>query len=296
MLEMSTDTTRSPGESPPGAADSAWPLGELGARPVGFQSLSTQTLSHQVAQALVASIVLGHFRPGEPLPAAGELAREFKVSRPVVREALKEVSTLGMVESRQGRYTRVAERDAWNELSAELLSVRLAVGALDDIIVDSLELRRVIETEAAALAALRATDADLAAMRQHLDVLDHELDDTPAYIASDVAFHDTILRATNNRLFLRLLDQMRDLLVLARTVSATDQPDRRPESQAGHRAIFRAIEQHAPEDARRAMVDHLSWAETVNVAAYRASHRSADAALTTDRPAGSTETASVEAR
>jgi DNA-binding FadR family transcriptional regulator len=271
MPEMSTEKPSTSGVTSSGATDGPWPQPD-GSRPGGFQSLAAQTLSHQVAQALVASIVLGQFQPGDSLPAAGDLAREFKVSRPVVREALKEVSTLGMVESRQGRYTRVADRSAWNDLSPDLLSVRLAVGAVDDIIVDSLELRRVIETEAAALAAQRATDDDLAAMRETLEVLARELDDTPAYVAHDVAFHDAILRATNNRLFLRLLDQMRELLVLARTVSATARSDRRPESQAGHRAIFAAIERHDPEAARLAMADHLSWAESVNVGDYRASH------------------------
>lgn len=104
-----------------------------------FGSLSAQTLPRQVARALVGSMLLGHFKPGDPLPAAADLAREFEVSRPVVREALKIVATLGMVTSRQGRYSRVADRGAWNDLSAELLAARLEVGALDDIMADSLE-------------------------------------------------------------------------------------------------------------------------------------------------------------
>lgn len=260
-------------------------LADVAPAPTGFQSLSTQTLSHRVAGQLVGSIVSGRFPPGAALPSAGDLAREFSVSRPVVREALKEVWALGLVDNRQGRYSRVTERVAWNDLSPELLSVRVTVGALDDIMEDALELRRVIEMEAAALAAQRATESDLAAMRQHLEGLDRELEDAKAYVAHDVAFHDAILRATNNHLFLLLIDQMRDLLVLARTVSATSRPDRRPQSQSGHRAIFRAIEQHAPDEARQAMADHLGWAEVVNVSDYREGHRAGhDRTMGADEP------------
>jgi DNA-binding FadR family transcriptional regulator len=224
-----------------------------------------------VARALVASILVGHFRPGEPLPASGDLAREFGVSRPVIREALKIVSTLGMVESRQGRFSRVSKRESWNDLSAELLSARLETGAIGDVIGDVLELRRLIETEAASLAAQRATEADLGAMRGLLEALAGSVGDPQAYTVHDIAFHDAILRATHNRLLLQLIDRMREVLLVARTISMTAQPDLLPDSQEGHRVLFDAIASHDPEAARRAMTNHLAWAEQVNVAEYRGS-------------------------
>jgi DNA-binding FadR family transcriptional regulator len=239
-----------------------------------FGSLSAQALPRQVARALVGSMLLGHFKPGDPLPATADLAREFEVSRPVVREALKIVATLGMVTSRQGRYSRVADRAAWNDLSAELLAARLEVGALDDIMADSLELRRVIETEAAALAAERATPEDLDAMRREYEALGRSTADVAAYTAHDIAFHDAILRATHNRLFLQLIAQMRDVLTLTRTISVTPTTVRVPESQEGHASIFEAISAGTPERARQAMEGHLSWAERVNVADYRSAHHS----------------------
>jgi GntR family transcriptional regulator, transcriptional repressor for pyruvate dehydrogenase complex len=253
------------------APDGSGPRAAPGAGRVGvFEALSTSTLSQQVAASLVERILLERFLPGDPLPAAGELAREFGVSRPVVREALKEVVALGMVESRQGRYSRVTERSAWNDLSPAVMSARLAVGAVEDIIGDTLELRRVIETEAAALAAVRASEDDLERMRTEIAALDRSLEDDDAYIAHDLAFHDAVLRATNNRLFLLLLEQVRELLLLARSVSATSRTSRRGDSQAGHRALLAAIEARSPEDARRAMTDHLAWAERVNVSDYKA--------------------------
>ena len=238
---------------------------------LGFATLATDTLPRQVARAIIGSILLGQFQPGEELPAAGDLAAEFEVSRPVIREALRIVATLGMVTSRQGRYSRVSDRAAWNDLAPELLAARLEVGAIDDILPDGLELRRVIETEAAGLAAERATDEDIAAIQREFEIL-AAAEDTKAYTAADIAFHDRILRATHNRLFGQLLEQMRDVLALTRAVSVTASPDRVPQSQEGHAAIFRAICDRSPERARAAMAEHLAWAERVNVREYRVSH------------------------
>ncbi len=236
----------------------------------GTSPLARETLSRQAARALIVSILLGHFRPGEPLPSSGDLARRFEVSKPVIREAFKILATLGMVETRQGRFSRVSERAAWRDLSHEILAARLEIGADDGILRESLELRRVIETEAAALAAERATDDDLAAMRRHLEVLERSSGDPQAYAVQDVAFHDAVLRATHNRLFLQLIDSMRELLVFVRTVSITSSADRIPTSLEGHRILFAAITARSPEAARRAMADHLAWAERVNVSEYRA--------------------------
>jgi GntR family transcriptional repressor for pyruvate dehydrogenase complex len=245
--------------------------------PPRFATLNARTLPRQVARAIVRSILEEEFGPGDELPPSGELAAQFSVSRPVIREALNVVATLGMIESRQGRATRVTSRTSWDDLAPELLSVRLEIGALDDILVESLELRRVIETEAAALAALRATEQDVQEMRERFAALDGATDDTQAYMRHDVAFHDAVLRATHNRLFTQLIEQMHELLVLARTVSMTARPQRFPGSQDGHRAVLRAIEAHAPEEARAAMAAHLGWAEKVNVSEYREARGAADA-------------------
>lgn len=74
-----------------------------------------------------------------------------------------------------------------------------------------------------------------------------------------------ILRATHYRLFLQLIDQMREVLVFTRTVSVTTSPDRVPESQQGHGAVFEAIRACSPERARQAMANHLGCAERVDV-------------------------------
>lgn len=215
---------------------------------------------------------MGHFPPGQPLPAATELATEFGVSRPLVREALRIVATLGMVENHQGRFSRVSAPESWRNLSPEVVATRSEIGVVDDILDDSLELRRVIETEAAALAAQRATPEDIERLRGELQALGDSIDNPHRYALHDISFHDSVLRATHNHLLLQLIDHMGALLLLVRDISHTGTAERLPDSQGGHRAIFEAIAARTPEAARAAMADHLAWAERTNVPARQLSN------------------------
>jgi DNA-binding FadR family transcriptional regulator len=129
----------------------------LGGAGGAFGSISSQTLATQVSRRLMLSILRGDLEAGSPLPSEKELARQFDVSRPVVREAVKEVEMLGLVQRRQGRLTRIAPSEEWRHLSPELLTARTEAGAVEDLLLELLELRRMVELEAAALAARRAT-------------------------------------------------------------------------------------------------------------------------------------------
>ena len=127
-------------------------------------SLTSQTLSKRISRELLTSILRGEIAPGQALPSEDDLASQFDVSRPVVREAVKELAVLGLVESRQGRSTRVTQQDDWNHFAPELLAARSEVGAVDDFLLELLELRRLIETGAAGLAAAHASEDDIEKM------------------------------------------------------------------------------------------------------------------------------------
>jgi DNA-binding FadR family transcriptional regulator len=224
-----------------------------------FRAVATETLATQVGRQLIVGILRGDFAPGDEMPSEDRLAREFGVSRPVVREAVKHLSALGLVESRQGRQTRVAPYEAWNHFAPEILSARREVGAVEDVLLELLELRRIIEVEAAALAATRATPDDLVAMEAALLDLDGSLEDAWRFTQGDIAFHDTILRATRNHLVPRLFDVLRPLLEFGREISVSTRPLGPRVSQEGHRAVFEAIRAGSAADARRMMEEHLSW-------------------------------------
>jgi GntR family galactonate operon transcriptional repressor len=208
---------------------------------------------------LIGDILRGEFEPGQEIPAEDQLAEEFGVSRPVVREAVKHLSVLGLVQSRQGRQTRVAPYESWNHFAPEILAARREAGAVEDVLLELLELRRMIELEAAALAATRATPQDIEAMQSALASLDRSLDDPARFTQGDIAFHDAILRATRNHLVPRLFDLLRPLLEFGREISVSTRPQGPTVSQAGHRAVFEAIRDGSPADARKAMEEHLSW-------------------------------------
>jgi DNA-binding FadR family transcriptional regulator len=224
-----------------------------------FDSLTSQTLSKRISRALLTSILRGEIPPGNALPSEDDLASQFDVSRPVVREAVKELAVLGLVESRQGRSTRVTSPDDWNQFAPDLLAARSEVGAADDFLLELLELRRLIETGAAGLAAVRATDEDIATMTALYDRMEASSGDIERFTDGDMAFHAAMLAATDNHLLTRLIETIGPVLRFGRMVSLERRPDGPIDSQRGHRRVLDAIQAGDPELAREAMREHLSW-------------------------------------
>lgn len=231
-----------------------------------FASVSTDTLPQRVSRELIVGILRGDFQPGDELPAEDALAQEFGVSRPVVREAVKHLSVLGLVQSRQGRQSRVASYESWNHFAPEILIARRDAGAVEDVLLELLELRRMIEVEAAALAAARATPDDLESMAAALTRLDASIGDPDAFTLLDIEFHDAVLGATKNHLLPRLFETLRPLLEFGREVSLKTTASRGTQaSQAGHRAVYEAVHAGAPSEARRHMEEHLSWTANLDI-------------------------------
>ena len=224
-----------------------------------FDSLTSQTLSKRISRALLTSILRGEIPPGNALPSEDDLASQFDVSRPVVREAVKELAVLGLVESRQGRSTRVTSPDDWNHFAPDLLAARSEVGAVDDFLLELLELRRLIETGASGLAAARATEDDIARMSDLYDRMEGSIGDLEQFTDGDIAFHAALLAATGNHLLTRLIEMIGPVLRFGRKMSLERRPEGPTDSQRGHRRVLDAIQAGDPEQARKAMREHLSW-------------------------------------
>lgn len=230
-----------------------------------FTSVRAETLSRRITREIIASIVQGHYKPGDLLPTEDELCAQLGVSRSVIREATKAVTILGMVRSRQGRGTEILPYENWNEFSPEVIQARVDHQAVDEFLVDLLELRRIIEVEAAGLAAQRATAEDIAAMGSLIDEMVGVGDDVAAFARLDVRFHDAILAATGNRPLRSLLRSIEPALLTARSVSLTTRGEGVKRSTKEHRAIFAAITEHSVTRARRAMSSHLSWTANLSL-------------------------------
>lgn len=210
--------------------------------------LTRQRLYEQLVGELENLIVTNKLKPGSKLPGERELAEQFATSRTVVREAMKVLKSKGMVSVRHGSGVIVNPRSCWSLIDPLALK-------LDNAWVHLLEIRRILETEIAALASQRRGHAELGAIRQALEM--EVRDDTSSTrIVHDMAFHNAIAEASKNPLLPQLVDSVADLM-LAQREALLDVLGARQRSLQAHRRIYDAIAVSNAEEAAQAMHDHL---------------------------------------
>ncbi|MBC7136824.1 MAG: FadR family transcriptional regulator [Oceanibaculum nanhaiense] len=218
-----------------------------------------QRLGERVHRALRRSILSGELSPGDRLPGEMALCETFQVSRPVVREALELLRRDGLVVSRRGSGSYVAEppvADAGIPPPLDLDSLRDALAEL--------EFRLVVEADAAYLAAQRRGTEDMEAMEGALTAFTEALDEGRVARHYDHLFHRAIALATGNRHFAVSLDALEQESSAAEHLLRHRQHfhprDRGRAVLEEHRAILRLIADQDAEGARRAMRNHLERA------------------------------------
>ncbi len=209
----------------------------------------------RVAEQIERRILEGELRKGDRLPTERELAEQFQVSRTAVREAMKSLAQKGLIDMRPGRGTIVIDgaREAMENSISLMMKLKLGeVGGSDNLV----EFRGILETEIAALAAARATEKEISAMREAIRVMDGSLSDADAFISADNAFHEALAQATQNALILILINSIVHLLSEQRKqiFETEGGPER---GQIHHRRILESIIRRDPEAARAAMRAHL---------------------------------------
>jgi GntR family transcriptional regulator, galactonate operon transcriptional repressor len=213
-----------------------------------------RNLFGQVVERLGSRIVSGELKPGQTLPNETDLGLEMGASRTVVREAMKSLAAKGLLVARARTGTRVLPQTQWNLLDLDVLSWRYAAMPRAQFFRELFEIRRMIEPAAAALAAQRATAADLTALGKAYDdmrAVDHT---SEAAIDADLRFHQAILACTHNDLLL----QMGGLIGVGLLVSFRISSRSYPVSLPLHREVFEAIRDRRPEPARAIMERLLS--------------------------------------
>jgi GntR family transcriptional regulator, transcriptional repressor for pyruvate dehydrogenase complex len=198
----------------------------------------------------------GKLKAGDRLPAERELAETFRVSRSSVREAIKTLENEGMVISRPGSGTFITAVNV--EAIIPPLASLLSRGK--DALVDLFEMRCLVEPSIAALAAERATPADILRLKEICSEQEQQVNHDTSAVDSDAAFHLTIGRATHNAALQRLVASIVEILKPIREKSLQT-PGRAHKSLASHREILVAIERHDPELARQAMQRHIQAVE-----------------------------------
>jgi GntR family transcriptional repressor for pyruvate dehydrogenase complex len=217
--------------------------------------LIVDRLSDRLAAHWCAQIESGALAPGARLPTERELALAHGVSRTVVREAVHQLKSKALVQSRQGSGVFVATPPPNQPLAFDP-TVLTSVQAVVHVV----EVRRVLEGEIAALAAERASRAQIAALRRALQAIDAAAVAGGDGVAEDLAFHRVIGEATGNPQFRLLLGFLAQYLHEAMRITRGNEARRRDfmeAVQAEHRAIFEAIAAHDPAAARRHATEHL---------------------------------------
>jgi GntR family transcriptional repressor for pyruvate dehydrogenase complex len=208
-----------------------------------------------IAEQIEKRILDGELKCGDRLPTERDLAEQFHASRTAVREAMKILAQKGLVEMRPGRGTIVIDgaHEAMQNSIGLVMKLKLGeVGGSDNLV----EVREILETEIAALAAARASEKEIAAMREAVTVMDASLSDADAFIAADNCFHEALAQATQNTLILILVNSIVNLLSEQRKLifAVEGGPQR---GQMHHKRILESIVRRDPEAARTAMRSHL---------------------------------------
>lgn len=210
-------------------------------------------VSDAQAQRIMDMIEKGDLKEGDKLPGQRELSIQLNISRSSIREAIRHLEALGILETRSGLGTYVIRVSPRSETYLfDWLQTH------QDEVVKIFEVREALESKAAELAAIRASSEQIAKLKQTIDDMERagQQEDFDELVLSDVAFHNMIVDITKNELLCRIIQDVQDALRESRSAVLT-LPQRGLKSAKEHRLILEGIEKHDIELAKKAMIVHL---------------------------------------
>lgn len=216
---------------------------------------------------ILARIHSGEFPVGEALPPEADLATMLEVSRPTMREAVRSLSTKGVLRVIHGRGTFVNPVASWTDLPAMVEALGRSQSPRE-IGLQLIELRRMIEVGACGLAARNRTDDDIAVLTELLTMFEDaaETGDIDTIAKADLAFHTTILEASANPFLSVIMHPLQDALSASRKQTSADSRIRRRAAEH-HRIILSAIIDGDEARAKDAMRKHMTQTRD-DIAAY----------------------------
>jgi|ERR1700722_2675085 GntR family transcriptional repressor for pyruvate dehydrogenase complex len=217
-------------------------------------SRAREPVSNEVAQVLLTHLVSGEYKPGQRLPPERALADSLGVGRSLIREALKALTLLGLIEVRPGDGTYLRRRPS-NLLPASFeWGLLLGENQLEDV----MEARQELEVVLAGLAAQRRTDEDIADLRVLLETM-RDATEAADFVAADVAFHLRVAQTAKNSVLQSMHSGTQSLLHawISRVIAAADET--KP-SYLEHEPVFQAISDGDVAAARNAISRHLQLA------------------------------------
>ena len=203
---------------------------------VQFGPLERTTLHEQIVEKIKAMIEDGTLKPGDSLPSERELARDMEVSRIPVREALKMLEFMGVIEIRHGRAAVVRGLGQ----AAMIDTINLVLESGPNELYEMNQARIILELGAAKLACEKRTETDIAHMKEILDRMEAEIDRGCNVVDTSMEFHMALMRATKNKILCSFMMLFRDLLRESRSISLS-RPERPREALGEHKAILQAV-------------------------------------------------------
>ena len=227
----------------------------------------------EVARSIGVDIISGHYPEGARLPGDVELTATFGVSRPVLRESVKTLVAKGLLSTKARVGTVVRGRPDWNMFDPDVLAWHLDAGIDKRFLSDLAEIRLAVEPRAAALAAERRSEDDLAALRQAMERMTREPSTSIAFAEADLSLHVALANASGNP-FMRSIGAVIEAALRASFVlSAPIETADRETVLSWHQRIIDAIAAHDAEAASAAMIEVI----------YNGRRRHAQAVARTDR-------------
>lgn len=217
----------------------------------------THSLSAQVSRELGRKIVSGHYRPGDLLEDEAALAERYRVSRSVIRDAVKVLVGKGLLEVRRGIGTRVRNRNNWGLLDDDVLAWHQAAPPNPELLRQLMDIRRVIEPKAARWAAELGSEEAHAEISASQDSMEQEKGSIEDYIIADARFHRALLRAAGND-YLRAMEGVIFTALLNSIRLTNKDPRDNAASIPFHRAITDAVLQRDGDTAEASMEEHLA--------------------------------------
>src|SRR5580658_1776916 len=222
-----------------------------------FEVVRKNKVYEEVARQ-IERLILKKLKPGDKLPSERELAELLQVSRSSIRDAIRSLELMGLVEPRQGTGTIVREPSAGSKISP----FANALERKREQVTELLDFRKMLEPPLAARAATHASVEEISEMEEILKRQEEKQNQGDAAIAEDAEFHYSIALASGNSVVLKVIDTLMDLLRDTRERSLQVE-GRSQKSLAGHRRILAAVKRHDAEAAKAAMRRHIEDVEEI---------------------------------
>ncbi len=215
----------------------------------------------------IRSVILAHnYKPGDRLPAERELAEQLSIGRPSVREALRILATMGLIEIRVGNGTYVRDVSLLPYIESLITHISSRLKAREENILKLWEVRRILEAGNVSLASSRMTSQHLGKMEECILEMEKNINNPEVFFSTGIRFHREIAEATGNEILILIWNNLWDMILRSDLYRRRYSPNFRTlhsprQSLEDHKKICRALSQGNHRGSLKAMEEHLEKEE-----------------------------------